>query len=259
MTSVRLIHWNDKEAAEKAKLLQNADYEVIHRPINPAEIRYMRETPPEAVIIDLSRIPSQGRDMGINLRINKSTRKIPLVFIGGKAEKVEKVRELLPDATFTTWEQVLNDLPEAISNPPSNPVVPESSMAGYSGAPLAKKLGIKAKSVVTLIRGPEGFELTLGELPHGTLLQRDVFDESDILLWFVRSQAELQNDINKMSKLAGGGGLWIIWPKKASGVVSDLTQKVVRETGLANGLVDFKICSVDKTWSGLRFTKRRGR
>ena len=76
-------------------------------------------------------------------------------------------------------------------------------------------------------------------------------------LWFVRSRQELEEQIEEMGLFAAGGGLWIAWPKKASGVISDLSQTVVRRTGLDSGLVDFKICSIDTTWSGLRFSQRK--
>ena len=130
-------------------------------------------------------------------------------------------------------------------------------MAGYSGTPLPKKLGIKAGSVVALINAPERFEETLGELPEGVLLHRQSASDSNVTLWFTRSQAELEGGIEAMTTFADKGGLWILWPKKASGVVSDLSQTVVRRTGLNAGLVDFKVCAVDKTWSGLRFSRRK--
>jgi hypothetical protein len=257
MPHIRLIHWNEEEARERAILLQDAGYEVVNQPITSTELRSMRESPPEAVIIDLSRLPSQGRDIGVNIRTYKSTRYIPLIFVGGKRGKVERVRKLLPDATYTSWDNILEDLERATSIPIQNPIIPESLMAGYSGAPLVKKLGINATSTVALVKAPEGFDITLSDLPDGAVISHDISDGCDLILWFVRSQTELQNGIEAMGKYAGGGGLWILWPKKASGVASDLTQNIVRETGLANDLVDFKICSVDKTWSALRFTQRK--
>lgn len=259
MTCIRLIHWKESEAEERAKLLEGAGYKVNYSPINTAELRSLRENLPDAVIIDLSRLPSQGRDMGVNLRIYQSTRNVPLLFVEGKINKVERVKEVLPDATYTTWENVLVELTKTISNPPSNPIVPESLMAGYAGTPLPKKLGIKAHSIISLHGAPEGFETTFGELPEGATTQRTLSENSDLVLWFVRSQAEILHGIKKMGKYAGGGSLWIVWPKKDSGTASDLTQKIVRDTGLANGLVDFKICSVDETWSALRFSQRKQR
>lgn len=128
-------------------------------------------------------------------------------------------------------------------------------MAGYSGTPLPRKLGIKPNAPVALIGAPEDFELTLDRLPEGASLHRDG-RPADLSLWFVTSRSQLEGGIEAMSARAEGGGLWIAWPKKASGVSTDLSESVVRETGLAAGLVDFKICAIDRVWSGLRFSRR---
>ena len=129
-------------------------------------------------------------------------------------------------------------------------------MQGYAGTPLPKKLGIKENSVVSLVGAPDGIKDTLGDLPDGVQIKTSIRGKSDITLWFITHEAQLDQRIDKMSERASGGGLWIIWPKKASGMPSDLTQNVVRQTGLDSGLVDFKIASIDETWSGLRFTIR---
>ncbi len=259
MYRVRLIHWNATEAEERARQLQAAGYEVEHALLDAMSLRALRDDPPDAVVVDLSRIPSQGRDVAVGLRVHKATRHVPLVFAGGAPEKVDRVRELLPDAVYTTWEGIDVPLARAIAQPLADPVVPASTMAGYSGTPLPKKLGIKAGSVVALINAPERFEETLGELPEGAGLRRQATDDSDLTLWFTRSRAELEGGIEAMESFAQKGGLWILWPKKASGVVSDLSQTTVRQTGLDAGLVDFKVCAVDKTWSGLRFSQRKER
>jgi hypothetical protein len=139
-----------------------------------------------------------------------------------------------------------------------DPVVPKSLMEGYAGTPLPKKLGIKEGSAVLLVGAPDAFDETLGQLPEGVQLHREPPGGCDLTLWFVRSRQELEAGVERMGASAGKGGLWIIWPKKASGVPSDLSQAVVRRVGLDSSLVDYKVCSVDKTWSGLRFTRRKG-
>lgn len=103
----------------------------------------LKAQPPAALIIDLSRSPAQGRDLGVALRIHGSTRQVPLLFVEGEAEKVARVRQVLPDAIFTSWSGVAEPLKEVMARPPSDPVVPGSALAGYSGTPLPKKLGIK--------------------------------------------------------------------------------------------------------------------
>ena len=257
MHRVRLIHWDPAAATRRGDYLRSLGFEVVDEPLNPAGLRALRQEPPEAIVIDLSRAPSQGRDMALGLRKHGATRNVPLVFVDGDPTKVARVRELLPDAAYTTWDTIRDVLDDVIAHPPEAPVVPESSFAAYAGTPLPKKLGIKEGSVVTLLGAPEGFEDTLGALPSGTVLQRSDPDPFGVNLWFVRSRLELESQIEEMGTLARGGGLWIAWPKKASGVVSDLSQTVVRRTGLDAGLVDFKICSIDKTWSGLRFSQRK--
>ncbi|HEV8581548.1 MAG TPA: DUF3052 domain-containing protein [Thermoanaerobaculia bacterium] len=131
-------------------------------------------------------------------------------------------------------------------------------MAGYSGTPLAKKLGIKEGSRVALIGAPEGFEASLEPLPAEVALRRRLGGpQLDVILFFTDRAAELVKRFSSLAAvLASNGGFWVAWPKKASGVATDLTENVVREIGLASGLVDNKVCAVDEVWSGLRFVYR---
>ena len=132
-----------------------------------------------------------------------------------------------------------------------------SSPAGYSGTPLPKKLGIKPGSVVALVSAPRGFRRTLGKLPAGARLRARADSRCTLTLWFTRSRPDLGRGIRKAVALAAQGSVWIIWPKQASGVATDLREQVVREAGLAAGLVDYKVCAVDATWSGLLFARRK--
>jgi len=217
----------------------------------------LRQDPPEAVVIDLSRLPSQGRDVGVAVRKHKATRHVPLVFVDGETAKVDRVKQTLPDAVYTAWSRIQSALKRAIARPPTEPVVPQSSMEGYAGTPLPKKLGIKVGSVVVLIGAPPEFERTLGELPDDVTLRRHNRGRRDLTIWFTRSPKDLRRRIERMGNAAGDGGLWIVWPKKSSVEATDLTQALVRKIGLDAGLVDYKICAVDETWSGLKFTRRR--
>ena len=129
-------------------------------------------------------------------------------------------------------------------------------MAGYSGTPLPKKLGIKPDHLVALIDAPLGFDVTLGEIPIGVAVHSDLASRLpiDVIVLFTRSEEELRKRFKVAAKrLAPAGGLWIAWPKRASGVATDLTENAVRAIGLEAGLVDNKVCAVDETWSGLRF------
>ncbi len=257
MGYVRLIHWKGEEIEERAERIRRAGYEVVSELLNPAQVRELRDDPPLAMVIDLSRLPSQGRDLGLNIRMYKATRHVPLVFVDGAPEKVARIKELLPDAAYTSWSQIGASLKDAIAHPPAEPVVPDSVMAPFRGTPLPKKLGMKADSVLALVNAPEGFEEILGDLPEDVVLHHDVCAPAELTLWFTRSREELESRIEGLTASAEKGGLWIMWPKKSSGVATDLSQNVVREVGLGAGLVDFKVCSVDETWSGLRFTRRQ--
>jgi len=257
MLRIRLIHWKKSEAEEKVEYLKDAGYKVESSLLDPDSMRQMRRDPPAAFVIDLNRLPSQGRDFALGIRIHKATRNVPLVFVGGELEKIEGIQELLPDAVYTQWDQIDEPLRKAIGSPPTDPVVPASVMAGYSGTPLPKKLGIQEHAVVALVDAPNGIQETLGELPDGAVLRPGLQSIGDLTLWFVRSRADLEKGMRKMVDFGDSAGLWIIWPKKSSDVESDLTQNIVRKIGLASGLVDFKISAIDKTWAGLRFTKRK--
>ncbi len=257
MRRVRLIHWNAAEAKERAARLRAAGYAVVYEPLTPAALRKLREDPPAAVVIDLIRIPTQGRDVGLAIRHYKSTRRVPLVFVEGDPEKVTRIKALLPDAVYTTWSRIRGALKGAIAHPPAHPIAPRSLLAGYAGTPLATKLGIKAHSMVVLVDAPPGFEKTLRPWPDGATVRRQPTDRRDLTVWFARSRKDLQRRIDRMVPHADRGGLWIAWPKQASLMAGDLVERVVREVGLAAGLVDFKVCAIDATWAGLRFSRRR--
>jgi DUF3052 family protein len=130
-------------------------------------------------------------------------------------------------------------------------------MAGYSGTPLVKKLGIKDGARVWFIGAPTDFLSELEYLPSGVSFVNQPRDRVDLILLFVNSESELKKSFRKSaSKLAPAGMLWVAWPKKSSGVATDLTFEVVQKVGLAAGLVDTKICAVNEVWSGLKFVIR---
>lgn len=146
----------------------------------------------------------------------------------------------------------------ASDSPASDSMPASHSPAGYSGTPLAKKLGLKPASRAALVGAPPGFERTLAPLPEGVKLLARVGRGLDVVLFFARSRAELERRLPRLATaIAPAGGLWVAWPKKASGVATDLDFDAVQSAGLALGLVDNKICAVDETWSGLRFVVRR--
>lgn len=254
---VRLIHWNETEAHDCVVRLREVGYKPEFDPFTREILKAINKDPPDVIVIDLSRLPSQGRDIGFNLRKSKSTRRVPIVFCSGVPQKVARIQSHFPDAVFCDWDTIQNAIEQAVSNPPVNPNLPESVFEAYKGTPLPKKLGIKTNSKVLLINPPEDIESILGKMPDGVRLTQDQNHSVDLTLWFIRSNEELLRELEDMVSYAGGGGLWIIWPKKSSGVKSDLSQQLVRAAGLDRGMVDYKICAIDKVWSGLRFTQRK--
>ena len=129
--------------------------------------------------------------------------------------------------------------------------------AGYSGTPLPRKLGIKPGHRLGLIGAPEGFDATLGELPGDVAVRRRARGPLDVVVAFFVERVALERRVAALKgTLDPAGGLWIAWPKRASGVATDLDENVVRELGLAAGLVDNKVCALDAVWSGLRFVYR---
>jgi hypothetical protein len=130
-------------------------------------------------------------------------------------------------------------------------------MAGYSGTPLPKKLGIKEGHHVAFVAAPDGFRKTLGELPDGVRVKSRATGPLDVIVLFITRRAELERRFDRLSAaMEPAVGLWVAWPKRSSGVETDMTEDCAREVGLAKGLVDNKVCAIDETWSALRLVIR---
>ena len=130
-------------------------------------------------------------------------------------------------------------------------------MAGYSGTPLVKKLGVKPAMTVTLLDAPRGWPELLGDLPADVRIGSEL-SRADLVLIFVTESAELARQIEPLkAAIAPDGMVWVAWPKRAAKVPTDMTEDVVREIALPTGLVDVKVCAIDETWSGLKLMYRR--
>jgi hypothetical protein len=131
-------------------------------------------------------------------------------------------------------------------------------MAGYSGTPLAQKLGIKAGMKVVALNVPAGYRKLLAPLPEKVSFADKVMAGSRFVHLFVTERRVLEGGLKRLRRLLDDAGvLWISWPKKSSGVVSDITEDVIREVCLPLGFVDIKVCAIDETWSGLKLMIRR--
>jgi hypothetical protein len=132
-----------------------------------------------------------------------------------------------------------------------------TATAGYSGTPLPKKLGIAAGSSLALVGAPSGF---LPELPDGVTVKRQARGRADVVVAFFTERADFERRIEALGTMIfPAGGLWVAWPKRASGVPTTMDEHVVREVVLPRGLVDNKVCAIDGTWSGLRVVWRKER
>ncbi|HYP05370.1 MAG TPA: hypothetical protein VER03_03975 [Bryobacteraceae bacterium] len=166
--------------------------------------------------------------------------------------KTGTVRAAVPDAVFTDRDRAGRD----IDHLPTVVATRVRTSAGYSGTPLPKKLGIMGGFRVMAIGAPDSFEETLGALPEGAAFAHA--GRPDVLVVFTTTQAELEARFPKAIQRADEKTrLWIAWPKKASGVRSDLNEDAVRNFGLGLGWVDYKVCAIDATWSGLLFAPRK--
>ena len=240
-------------------MLKASGLDVDSSAFNPAGmITRLRENPPSLFLIDLDRLPSHGREVAVALRNSKAMRKIPIVFAGGVEEKVSRIREELPDATFTDWNKAAAVAKKALKKAPTPVITPVAHMQRYAGSQLAKKLDFKTGTKAALIGPEESFVELLGDLPEEVDLQSKVNKETKLILWFVRAQPEIAAAFEIASaRMLPGCSLWIIYPKKSGSYKVDFNQNDVRLAGLAAGLVDYKICAVDLDWSGMKFARRK--
>ena len=255
---VRLFHWHEAEAAERAQLLAAAGFDADYDyKIEPGFVRRLAERKPHALIIDLSRLPSHGREVGIHARRARVTRFKPLVFVGGNSETVAKIRALIPDATFTEWAAIKPAVRQALRDAPVVPVLPDPYMQRWAATPLAAKLGLKPGVEAALLGAPDGFAEFV-RAPEAVGIRSLVTPKTTLILLFARSCDELDLRLNAISSRLPYVRLWICWPKAAARKIkTDLSQKVVLETARAHGLATYKILSIDRDWSGMLFCARR--
>lgn len=257
-TKLMLVHWKHEELPDRVRALEQlgATVATLSEPQAQGLMRSVREAGVAAVVIDLGRLPAHGRELGMGVRQSPATRHLPLLFVEGAGDKLERVRATLPDATFGAWATIGADLRRAITAQPAEPLRPPVGIAAYAGRSLAQKLGIKKDQVVALIDAPHGFDATLGELPANVTLRRTARGRAELAIWFVETSADFRRGLPSWARREDIDALWIAWRKKARGVKTDLGETEVRGEGLAAGLVDYKICAIDATWSGLKFAWR---
>jgi CheY-like chemotaxis protein len=258
MARVRVIHWKANEAAALLSVLRAAGHTVEYdEEVDTGTFRAIRQSPPDAVVIDLSRRPSHGREVATFLRSHKATRPVPLVFVEGEPAKVEAVRKVLPDAVYSSAARLRPALGEALAKWPASPLVPVQMMDRYAGRSASQKLGIGEGATAALIDPPRNYAAVIGTLPAGARLEEAPAVPCPVTLWFVDDAAACRAALPRMRGLAVRSKLWVLWPKLAASKTSGITQQFLRESAAAMGLVDYKICSVDKTWSAMLFAHRK--
>ena len=245
---VALVHWRVAEAKPLITLLERAGYEVHYGgDQKPIRVSQLKQFPVVAAIIDLTRMPSYGKYWAAELRAT-SMKHLPIVFVEGEPEKIAGVKAALPDATYTTQAKLLAVLKKL--KPVANPVQPSRMMA--STRPNVLKMGIKPDMRVAVFDAPAGYAKVIGALPQGASFAEESSD-ADVTLWFVREIDAYLTGLRKMRTLAVKSKLWVIYPKQQKGKTVAIAQADVRKSAIAVGLVDYKICSVDETWTGIAF------
>jgi hypothetical protein len=258
MKKLRLICWNAELAKDHAKVLKAAGFAADSSPMQGSGIvSQMREFSPDAVVIDLDRLPSQGREMALMLRGSKSMRHMPIVFAGGQPEKVARIRAELPDAVYASWNAIGEAIALAITVPPRNPVRAIPPVRSNDSS-LVRKLGVGPKMQISIIGAPDGFEEILGDLPEGVSTSTRLSKQTKLVLYFVRTSDALNNALEHLAgQLPRGSAAWIIHPKLGPRAKRDFNQNDVRDRALPLGLVDYKVCSVSEEWSALKFAWRK--
>lgn len=254
MPRVRLIHWKAEEAASCVRAIEACGFHCVLDTVTPKILRGIAQEALSAVIIDLSRLPMQGRDVAASLRGAAATRQLPVIFADGAPDKVERVQSVFPGAVYCDWSEIGGALTKAVAAPlPEITQAPEGAMAAYAKAPLSQKFGLKPGLRVRLIDPPDSFEI-LDICPEVLLVSRGA---ADLVLWFVTSTTDLSDGLRRRAVRFPEKGLWILWRKGDAGPQPKLTPQSIRDAAQAFGLTDYKIVRVDQTWAGMLFGKRR--
>jgi hypothetical protein len=131
-------------------------------------------------------------------------------------------------------------------------------MSGYSGTPLPQKLGIKPGLTLVTVNAPANYRRLLGTIPEGVAFSDRLEADSSLVHVFIKKRSELEKRLSVLRrKVSDTGIVWVSWPKRASGVPTDVTEDVVRAVALPLGFVDVKVCAIDEIWSGLKLVVRR--
>jgi hypothetical protein len=255
--TIKLISWHEDVKA-KAAALKQAGVRIDATPLIRLSgvVGDLARLNPAVLVLDLDKLPSNSREIALALRSSKSACHIPILFAGGTAEKIVRIRSEHPDGIFTNWSEARQTLATLLRRPPSMPhAIPPRD---FSATPLLKKLGIRAGMEIVLIAAPDGFGDLLGDPPENSSLVTRLSAKTGLALCFVRSMKDLAGALELLTlRLPKQASAWIVHPKRTGKYQVDFNQNDVRNHSLAVGLVDYKVCSIDDNWSALKFARRQ--
>jgi len=257
MGRLRVIHWDAEEARTLVELCRRAGYHIDYDSGGgPVVVKATRNAPvPDAIVIDLTRLASHGREVGVALRNYKGLRATPIVFVDGEEMKVEKTRERVPDVYFCSRGQLLRTLKKAIREAGSKPPAPATGMMElYRSRFTFQKLGVQSGMSLGVVDPPRDYLAALGEMPEGVEIVENPDSPQPVTVWFVHELDPYLDALRRMRAIADRTKLWIAWRK---GAKNGITQNSVREFAREFGLVDYKICAIDGHWSGMLFTRKK--
>lgn len=255
-----LVCWSDELRDQHAAFLRDAGFAVTAMPRDKTGgvIGYMRDLAPSAVVIDLDRLPSHGREVGISLRTSKTTRHIPLIFAGGPAEKVARLETELPAATYSGWDKLPAVMKKAVVAAPDVPLAVPSHMQRWASNDLPRKLGLISGVTAALLNDRHGVAEIFGDLPGDVVLSARISCDTRLAIFVTTSLAEIQASLDKArAQLDPAASFWIFHPKTNPKRRLDFNQEHVRELGLAAGFVDYKVAGINDDWSALKFATRK--
>ncbi len=258
---IRYINWNAAEADEYLEKLraQGFDAEYDERPAS-RELAAWRLTPPDLFLIDLTRLPSHGREMGVAIRNSKNLRTVPLVFLDGEPEKVERVKHVLPDAVFVASAKLIPAVKRALrEGPVKQPVRPAAMMNRYGNRTVAQKVGIEPQTAVALWEAPGKVEQIFEGLPEGVRWVEPDDECAALAVFFARDEVSLKEAFRLAWRYSHIKKIWVARQKAAPGKkrAAAVSETSMRETGLAMGFVDYKVCALSDEWSGLLFARKK--
>lgn len=273
MRTIKLLSWHSDLPAKAATLARKDLTIDSTQLVRTSEvIGELARLNPAALVLDLDKLPSNSREIALMLRTSKSARHIPILFAGELTsttpdtlpEKFARLRSELPDIPYATWPNASKALATLLKHPPIKPPIVPAPRTYTTSLP--QKLGIVSASSksqdkprqIALLAAPENFHSHLGDLPDTISFATRITLKTHLAICFIRSIADLSATLDLLTvRLPEGASAWIAYPKRTTAHQRDFNENDVRNLALASGLVDYKICSIDTAWSGMKFAHRK--